>query len=99
MDINLLHNKKVSVIGAARSGVAVAKLLKSHNANVFVSDSAVADKLQSSIHNLQSEKIEYEIGKHSNRVYECELMVISPGVPSNAPVVLEALKRNIKVVS
>jgi UDP-N-acetylmuramoylalanine--D-glutamate ligase len=99
MDINLLHNKKVSVIGAARSGVAVAKLLKSHNANVFVSDSAVADKLQSSILNLQSEKIEYEIGKHSNRVYECELMVISPGVPSNAPVVLEALKRNIKVVS
>ncbi|MGD0035809.1 MAG: UDP-N-acetylmuramoyl-L-alanine--D-glutamate ligase [Bacteroidota bacterium] len=99
MDINLIHNKKVSVIGAVRSGVAVAKLLKSHNANVFVSDSAIADKLQASISNLQSEKIEYEIGKHSNRVYECELMVISPGVPSNAPVVLEALKRNIKVVS
>ncbi len=99
MDINLLHNKKVSVIGAARSGVAVAKLLKSHNVNVFVSDSAVADKLQSSISGLQSEKIEYEVGKHSNRVYECELMVISPGVPCNAPVVLEALKRNIKVVS
>ncbi len=99
MDINLLHNKKVSVIGAVRSGVAVAKLLKSQNANVFVSDSAVADKLQSSILNLQSEKIEYEVGKHSNRVYECELMVISPGVPSNAPVVLEAQKRNIKVVS
>ena len=99
MDINLLHNKKVSVIGAVRSGVAVAKLLKSQNANVFVSDLAVADKLQSFILNLQSEKIEYEVGKHSNRVYECELMVISPGVPSNAPVVLEAQKRNIKVVS
>ena len=99
MDINLLHNKKVSVIGAVRSGVAVAKLLKSHDANVFVSDSAVADKLQSFILNLQSEKIEYEVGKHSNRVYECELMVISPGVPSNAPVVLEAQKRKIKVVS
>jgi UDP-N-acetylmuramoylalanine--D-glutamate ligase len=99
MDINLLHNKKVSVIGAVRSGVAVAKLLKSHDANVFVSDSAVADKLQSFILNLQSEKIEYEVGKHSNRVYECELMVISPGVPGNAPVVLEAQKRKIKVVS
>ena len=99
MDINLLHNKKVSVIGAARSGVAVAMLLKSQGANVFVSDSAVADKLQSSISNLQSEKIEYEVGRHSDRVYECELMVISPGVPSNAPVVLEAQKRNIKVVS
>ena len=99
MDINLLHNKKVSVIGAVRSGVAAAILLKSHGAKVFVSDSAVADKLQSSIPSLQSEKIEYEVGKHSDRVYECELMVISPGVPSNAPIVLEAQKRKIKVVS
>ena len=99
MDINLLHNKKVSVIGAVRSGVAVAKLLQSHGAKTFVSDSAEAEKLQSSLRDLRSEKIEYEVGKHSNRVYECELMVISPGVPSNAPVVLEAQKRKIKVVS
>jgi UDP-N-acetylmuramoylalanine--D-glutamate ligase len=99
MDINLLHNKKVSVIGAVRSGVAVAKLLKSHGAHVFVSDSAVAEKLQSSLPDLQAEKIKYEVGRHSDRVYESELMVISPGVPSNAPVVLEAQKRNIKVVS
>ncbi|MCX6122289.1 MAG: UDP-N-acetylmuramoyl-L-alanine--D-glutamate ligase [Ignavibacteriales bacterium] len=99
MDINILHNKKVSVIGAARSGVAVATLLKSHGALVFVSDSSVADKLQSSLPNLQLEKIEYEVGRHSDRVYECELMVVSPGVPSNAPVVLEAQKRKMKVVS
>jgi UDP-N-acetylmuramoylalanine--D-glutamate ligase len=99
MDINILHNKKVSVIGAARSGVAVATLLKSHGALVFVSDSSIADKLQSSLPNLQLEKIEYEVGRHSDRVYECELMVVSPGVPSNAPVVLEAQKRKIKVVS
>ncbi len=99
MDINLLHNKKVSIIGAVRSGAAVAKLLKSQGANVFVSDLAVADKLQPFISNLQSEKIEYEVGGHSDHVYECELMVISPGVPNNADVVIEAQKRNIKVVS
>jgi len=89
----------VSVIGAGRSGAAVAKLLHSHGAHVFVSDAAAAEKLQSSPLVLQSEKIEYEIGRHSDRVYESELMVISPGVPSHAPVVLEALKRKIKVVS
>jgi UDP-N-acetylmuramoylalanine--D-glutamate ligase len=99
MDINLLYNKKVSVIGAVRSGVAVAKLLQSHGAKTFVSDSAEAEKLQSSLPDLRSENIEYEVGKHSDRVYECALMVISPGVPSHAPVVLEAQKRNIKVVS
>jgi UDP-N-acetylmuramoylalanine--D-glutamate ligase len=99
MDTTLLHTKKISVVGAARSGVAVAMLLKKQGAVVYVSDSAAADKLQASLPTLQSEKINYEVGGHSDRVYECELMVISPGVPSNAPVVLEAQKRKIKVVS
>jgi UDP-N-acetylmuramoylalanine--D-glutamate ligase len=99
MNSTLLHKKKVSVIGAVRSGVAVAQLLRSQGADVFVSDSSSADKLLSSISVLQSEEIEFEVGKHSDRVYQCELMVISPGVPSNAPVVLEAQKRRIKVVS
>jgi UDP-N-acetylmuramoylalanine--D-glutamate ligase len=99
MDATLLHTKKVSVVGAARSGVAVAMLLKSQGAVVYVSDSAAADKLQASLPTLQAEKINYEVGGHSDRVYECELMVISPGVPSNAPLVLEAQKRKIKVVS
>ena len=99
MDSTLLHKKKVSVIGAARSGIAVARLLRSQGADVFVSDSSSAEKLQSSISNLQFEKIKFEVGKHSNHVYDCDLMVISPGVPSNVFVVLEAQKRSIKVVS
>ena len=99
MNSTLLHKKKVSVIGAARSGIAVARLLRSQGADVFVSDSSSAEKLQSSISNLQFEKIKFEVGKHSNHVYDCDLMVISPGVPSNVFVVLEAQKRSIKVVS
>ena len=99
MDSTSLHKKKVSVIGAARSGVAVAQLLRSQEADVFVSDSSSAEKLQSSISILQSDKIKFEVGEHSDHVYHCDLMVISPGVPSNAPVVLEAQKRSIKVVS
>jgi len=99
MDSTLLNKKKVTVIGAARSGIAVAKLLRAHGAGIFVSDSASSEKLQSSLSQFQSEKIEYETGKHTARVYECELMVISPGVPSNAPVVLEARKRDIRVIS
>ena len=109
MEMTSLKNKKITIIGAARSGVAVAKLLKIQCVKVFVSDSASIEKLcsentypqnlQSPISDLQSSNIEFETGKHSNRAFECELMIISPGVPSNAPVVLEAQKRNIKVVS
>lgn len=91
--------KKISVIGAARSGVAVAQLLKNHGAVVFVSDQAPVEKLSKEIALLTDVGIPFETGAHTERVYDCTLMVISPGVPSDAPVVREAQKRNIHVVS
>jgi len=94
-----IRNKKVSILGAARSGLAAAKLLKSQGAQIFVSDRETEEKLKSQIPTLRSAQIAYEAGGHSDRVYDCSLMVISPGVPSNAPVVVEAQKRGIDVVS
>ncbi len=99
MEIALLRTKKVSVIGAARSGIGVSRLLKQNGARVFVSDRGDAAKLNKSIAELQKENIPYEAGNHTERVFDCSLMVLSPGVPSNTPVVLEAKKRGIDVVS
>lgn len=99
MDVTQLRNKKVSVIGAARSGVAVAQLLQLQGAQAFISDRDAEEKLRLHIPLLKSAGIPYELGGHSERVYDCSLMVISPGVPSNAPVVLEATKRGIHVIS
>ncbi|MCX7983796.1 MAG: UDP-N-acetylmuramoyl-L-alanine--D-glutamate ligase [Bacteroidetes bacterium] len=94
-----LVGKTVTVLGAARSGIAVAPLLKNNGANVFVSDSAPAEKLTHECEVLNAHGIAYETGKHSERVYKCSLMVLSPGVPSTAQVVVEAQRRNIPVVS
>lgn len=91
--------KQISVIGAARSGVAVAKLLNAHGAEVFVSDGAPAEKLQDHLEVLRVEGIRFETGGHSDRVYESTLMVISPGVPSDAKVVVQAGRCGIPVVS
>jgi UDP-N-acetylmuramoylalanine--D-glutamate ligase len=99
MDISQLRDKKISVIGAARSGVAVAKLLQSQGSLVFVSDKTGPEKLKTEAQMLRELGIAYELGGHSDRAYECSLIVISPGVPSNAPVVLEARTRGINVVS
>lgn len=92
-------NKKISIIGAERSGVAVAQLLKKKGAAVFVSDFGRNESTLNHIKELQAESIECEAGGHTQRVYDCSLMVISPGVPTNAPVVLEAQKRGIKIVA
>ncbi|MBW7887538.1 MAG: UDP-N-acetylmuramoyl-L-alanine--D-glutamate ligase [Bacteroidetes bacterium] len=91
--------KSISIIGAERSGVAVALLLKHKGAKVFVSDFGNSDRTKQHIAELQQQNIECEFGGHSERVYNCSLMVISPGVPSNAPVVLEAKRRGINVVA
>jgi UDP-N-acetylmuramoylalanine--D-glutamate ligase len=99
VNIAELRNKKISVIGAERSGVAVATLLDSQKAKVFVSDFGKSESTQNHIAELRSKNIECEFGGHSERVYDCSLMVISPGVPTNAPVVTEAQKRGIKVVA
>ena len=99
METSLLRNKKISVIGAARSGIGVARLLKQNGALLFVSDQQDASKLKKSISELQKENIAFEAGKHTERVFDCSLMVLSPGVPSDTPLVLEAKKRGINVVS
>ncbi len=94
-----IKDKKISIIGAAKSGVGAAKLVKALGGIPFVSDSASGQKLADSISKLKENNIEFEIGSHSKRVYDCELLVVSPGVPSDAVVIKNALNKNIKVVS
>ncbi|WP_337864460.1 UDP-N-acetylmuramoyl-L-alanine--D-glutamate ligase [Ignavibacterium sp.] len=90
---------KISIIGAARSGIGAAKLAVKFGAIPFVTDSGSEEKLKGSIELLKNLNIDFEIGQHSSRVYECDLMVVSPGVPSDAEVIKIALSKNIKVIS
>ncbi len=97
-----IEGKRVTVIGGARSGLAVAKLLKKIGADVFISDMKKPEEIKYvkfTPEDLKSAGIKYEFGEHSEKVYDCDFMVISPGVPSNAPVVLKAVELGIKVWS
>lgn len=99
MERTELFGRKVSVIGAERSGAAVATLLQTQHASVFVSDHGNSERTKKHIEELRGRNIDCEFGGHTERVYDCSLMVISPGVPTNAPVVREAQKRGIHVVA
>jgi len=91
-----LRNKKVSVIGAGRSGMAVAEVVKSLGGIPFVSDSdvAVRNKVNQRLSELD---IESEFGVHSGKVFEGELIIVSPGVPANSKIVKGANSRGIPV--
>ena len=93
-----ISGNKISIIGAVRSGTGAAKLVKRLGGKPFVSDSGDAKKLEKSLKVLKENEIEYEVGSHSEKVFDCELMVVSPGVPSDARVVVAAKEKNIKVI-
>ncbi len=94
-----IRNKKITIIGAVRSGIGAARLAKQLGAIPFVSDSGSEEKLKSSIDILRNEKIDFEIGKHSEKVFNCDLMIVSPGVPSDSEVIKNAKTKNLKIIS
>ena len=94
-----IKGKKISIIGAVRSGVGAAKLAKKLGAVPFVSDSGSKEKLEHSISVFDSEGIGYEYGAHTEQVYHCDIMITSPGVPNDSEVLLTANSRGIKVIS
>ena len=87
------------MVGAKRSGVGAAKLIMRYGGKPFVTDSASGKALQEFLDVLEENKIEFETGQHTERALNCALMIISPGVPSNAEIIKSARAKNIKIIS
>ena len=96
MDFN---DKRVLIIGAGKSGIAAARLLKGEGAKITLYDDKVQDK----------EEILKKIGEGytGEVVFEklpddfgegLDYLVLSPGVPIDAPLVLELKKGGAKVI-
>ena len=85
------HNKRVLVVGLGKSGVASALFLKAKGAHVTVSDAKSEDQLSESIPVLLDAGIAVETGGHGERTFHGQdLIVVSPGVPVDAPPLVQA---------
>jgi UDP-N-acetylmuramoylalanine--D-glutamate ligase len=93
------QEKKFSVIGGARSGLAVAKLLRARGASVFLSEKALAEKMPQAIDELEKLGMPYEFGDNTQRILDADVIVLSPGVPSDIPVLKAAKARAAKIVN
>ncbi|MCG8309003.1 MAG: UDP-N-acetylmuramoyl-L-alanine--D-glutamate ligase [Cytophagales bacterium] len=90
--------KKVVILGGAESGVGAAILAKVKGYSVFLSDNGILTA--SHKQTLREYKIEFEEGQHSpDIIYSADIIVKSPGIPEDLPVVVEAKERNIPVIS
>jgi UDP-N-acetylmuramoylalanine--D-glutamate ligase len=93
-----IKGKKITIIGAIRSGLGAARLVKRYGGLPFVSDIGDSQKVLESVNVLEQQNIEFEAGLHSDRIYDCDLMVVSPGVPLDSPVIIKAKEKNIKII-
>lgn len=94
-----IEGKKISIVGAIKSGIGAARLAKKLGAIPFVTDSNSKENLQKSISIFESDGIAYECGAHSEKVYDCDFIVTSPGVPTNSEVLTRARQKGIKIFS
>ena len=91
-------DKQISVFGLHRSGVAVAKLMDDLGAQVLVTDPKSSDELQADIDTLKDRDIEFILGGHDQRCIEkADLIVLSPGVPLDIPILQEARSAGIPI--
>jgi UDP-N-acetylmuramoylalanine--D-glutamate ligase len=94
-----LKNKRVLVVGLGRSGVAAAVFLKEQGARVTVSDTKTEAELQKEIPALLDRGISLEAGRHGERTFrDQDLIVVSPGVPSDQPQLQQARALGIPVI-
>jgi len=91
--------KKVAVIGAARSGICSAKYLKQKGIDVFLSDICSKEKLEKLIESSNLKDIKYEYGNHSDKILDNDLIILSPGVRSDLPILQAAKIKGIPIWS
>ncbi|HMB81092.1 MAG TPA: UDP-N-acetylmuramoyl-L-alanine--D-glutamate ligase [Vicinamibacterales bacterium] len=92
-----VEGTRVTVAGAARSGLAAAELLARRGARVTLSDSR--GELPEADH-LRSLGIALELGGHTLDTFtSAELVVLSPGVPPELSVVQAARDRGVPVIA
>lgn len=89
---------RVTILGAGESGVGSAILAKAKGFDVWVSDMGTIKSVY--LDELTHREIRFEQGTHTlSEIEQAELVIKSPGIPDNAPVVQHMLDKGVPVIS
>ena len=100
MDLPPRAAGEIAVIGLARSGRGVAKLLKNNGYEVYASDAASTAAFSACAKDLRALGIEAQAGGHDlDRIGKSTLVVVSPGVPPDAPPLAVARASGVRLAS
>jgi UDP-N-acetylmuramoylalanine--D-glutamate ligase len=96
INLELFKNKHISILGCGKSGFECALALKKAIAFPFVSDAAEIPTEYKEA--LKKEGIPFEENGHTYEVLNSDLIVVSPGVKPETPILEKAHSKKIKIV-
>ncbi|RJP74438.1 MAG: UDP-N-acetylmuramoyl-L-alanine--D-glutamate ligase [Candidatus Abyssobacteria bacterium SURF_17] len=95
-----LSGKRVAVVGMGLSGVAAARMLRRQGSHVVLTDDKTADELKDEMKALVEMNVEYHLGGIEAKVLlDSDLVILSPGVPSDLPQIERARRAGLEVIS
>jgi UDP-N-acetylmuramoylalanine--D-glutamate ligase len=95
-----LRNKRVLVIGLARTGIATSLFCAKHGAHVTATDSRPEAEIDEAAKKLRAAGVPLELGGHQEKTFLAQDLIIpSPGVAADAPFLRSARAKGIKIWS
>jgi UDP-N-acetylmuramoylalanine--D-glutamate ligase len=95
-----LRGKRVLVVGLARTGVATALFCAARGAAVTATDTRTEAEIGEHIAELRAAGVAFSLGGHDHHILRNhDLLIPSPGVPSDAPLLLAARAMNLTIWS
>lgn len=88
---------KYGILGMARSGIAAAYKIKELGGTAFLSETQWKDKIPSASNLIQD--FECEFGGHTDKLFDCNTWIVSPGIPLTVPIIQKGRERGIKLIS
>src|ERR1700736_5358873 len=95
-----LKGKRVLVVGLARTGVATALFCAARGAAVTATESRTEAEIGESLGALRVAGVQLELGGHQEKTFlQQDLVIPSPGVPADAPLLLAARAKGVPIWS
>lgn len=94
-----IKDKKVLLVGLAKTGVSTIKKLDKLGASIVVTDIKPKEKLEDILSQLNGlNNVEYILGSHPEDISDIDLTIVSPGVPLDLPFIEKLKESNVKII-
>lgn len=93
---DLFKKKKVGFIGLGKSNISLSNFLINYSSEIFITEKRSYDEVEQEIKFLDK-KINYELGGHSDKILDYDVVIKSPGIPNSAEIIQKIKSANIPI--